>query len=115
METNTQTFTVIIKLELAIDNNNINVVASVPDSNPGEAAPPPAAEVAAATEPFLFDGPDAMTIAEVEGALKACRATIDNMRKENKLTSYYRGRTVRLDRREVEAARIWWSVAKGKV
>lgn len=115
MENHVQSFTVIIKLNIEINNDDINIIATVPNDYPRTPPPPAVAQAAAEAGPFLFDGPDALTIKEAESILKATRGTIDNMRKDNKLTSYYQGRKVRLDRREVEAAKIWWSVAKGKV
>ena len=115
MKTITKSFTVIIELHIEIDNDDINIIAKVPDDAASAAQPSTNAPATAATEGFLFDGPDAVTIKEAEDILKATRGTIDNMRKDNKLTSYCKGRKVRLDRQEVVAAKVWWSAAKGKM
>lgn len=110
METLSKAFTVIIELRIEIDNDNIYIRTRMPADRAAQASP--RMEEA---EGFLFDGPDALTIKEAVGLLKSSRGTVDNLRKEGKLTSYHKGRRVRLDRREVEEARKWWSVIKGKV
>lgn len=64
---------------------------------------------------YIVDGPDAITVQEASKILNCGETTIENMRKDGRLRSYYRGRSVRLRRQEVMDARTWWSVAKGKV
>ncbi len=64
---------------------------------------------------YLVDGPEAVTLKEAAGILNCGDTTIENMRNDERLKSYYRGRSVRLRRAQVEAARAWWSVPKGKV
>ncbi len=67
-------------------------------------------------QPFDWDDPStALTIKEARDVLNASRNKVDGMRKQGTLTSYYRGKFVRLCRREVEGARKTWSVMKGKV
>mgnify|MGYP003939865787 CR=1 FL=1 len=110
METITQSVTLIIELHIDITDDNVHINANVPVNGSLQSAQSPEA-----TGDFLFDGPDAMTVKEAADLLNSSRGTVDNMRKEGKLTSYNKGRHVRLDRREVEEARKWWSVRKGKV
>lgn len=67
-------------------------------------------------QPFDWDDPHrAITIEETRGILNASRNKVDGMRRQGLLTSHYRGKFVRLCRKEVEAARKTWSVVKGKV
>lgn len=63
----------------------------------------------------LVDGPEAVTVKEASRILNCGDTTIENMRKDGRLKSYYRGHNVRLRRQQVEEARTWWSVPKGKV
>ncbi len=56
-----------------------------------------------------------VTTKEAMAILHASRNTVDALRREGRLTTYSRGRFVRLLRAEVEAARHWWSVPKGKI
>ncbi|SEO06390.1 hypothetical protein SAMN05216436_1316 [bacterium A37T11] len=60
-----------------------------------------------AEEDFLFDGPNAITIDEATKMLKGSRGTVDNLRKNNKLKSHYKCRSVRLDHRQVLEATKW--------
>lgn len=64
---------------------------------------------------YLEEGPEAITVQEASKILNCSETTIENMRKDGRLRSYYRGRSVRLHRQQVLEARQWWSVAKGKV
>ncbi len=63
----------------------------------------------------LPEGPEAITIAEASKILNCVETTVDNMRQDGRLKSYYRGRSVRLRRAQVVAARGWWSGPKGKI
>ncbi|TYR36342.1 helix-turn-helix domain-containing protein [Sphingobacterium phlebotomi] len=56
-----------------------------------------------------------ITIKQAEGILGVSRWKIAKMREEGELTDYDRNGQIRLSRREVEAAKIWYSIPKGKV
>lgn len=56
-----------------------------------------------------------MTIREAYLELNVSRSTIDKLRKQGDLTSYYHNNHVRLLRSEVMAAKRWYSNMKGKL
>lgn len=56
-----------------------------------------------------------ITIKEAVALLNVTRFTVDAMRARGELTSISRNGRVRLNRKEVMAARSWYSVKKGKV
>ncbi|MEN5435271.1 hypothetical protein ABE545_16675 [Sphingobacterium faecium] len=56
-----------------------------------------------------------MTIREAYLELKISRNTLDGLRRQKKLTSVFNKRNVRLIRTEVEAAKRWYSLVKGKL
>lgn len=56
-----------------------------------------------------------MTVDQACRALKISRWKLTDMRDKGELTSIRNGRSVRLIREEVEAAKLWYSVPKGKI
>lgn len=56
-----------------------------------------------------------MTIKEAIAVLKVSRYTVDAMRRRGQLTTIRQHNRIRLLRQEVDEARRWYSVAKGKV
>lgn len=58
---------------------------------------------------------DLITIKEAEGILGVKRGKIKKMRDEGKLTDFGKDGRIRLSRKEVEEARVWYSIPKGKI
>jgi len=56
-----------------------------------------------------------ITIKQAAHTLGVSRWKIAKMREEGELTDYDRNGQIRLSRREVEAAKIWYSIPKGKI
>lgn len=56
-----------------------------------------------------------MTIREAYLELNVSRGTIDKLRRQGDLTSYYHNKNVRLLRSEVMAAKRWYSSMKGRL
>src|SRR5690606_34271406 len=56
-----------------------------------------------------------MTVKEAMAELRISRWKIDDMRDKGQLTTIDRGSRVRLIKEEVQAAKIWYSVPKGKI
>lgn len=56
-----------------------------------------------------------VTVKEAEAILKVSRWKIEDMCNKGELTIIRKGRSVRLIKAEVDAARIWYSAPKGKV
>jgi len=56
-----------------------------------------------------------VTIKEAAHLLGVSRWKVDNMRKKKQLTTLDRGGQIRLIRKEVDDAKIWYSIPKGKV
>jgi len=55
-----------------------------------------------------------MTVREAYLELKISRNTLDELRRQKKLTSIFKKRNVRLIRAEVEDAKKWYCLIKGK-
>ena len=55
-----------------------------------------------------------MTVREAYLELKISRNTLDELRRQKKLTSIFKKRNVRLIRAEVEDAKKWYCLVKGK-
>lgn len=55
-----------------------------------------------------------MTVREAYLELKISRNTLDELRRQKKLTSIFKKRNVRLIRTEVEDAKKWYCLIKGK-
>lgn len=71
-------------------------------------------------QPFSFESagvePDElMTIREAYLELNVSCGTIDKLRRQGDLTSYYHNKNVRLLRSEVMAAKHWYSSMRGKL
>ena len=69
---------------------------------------------------FLDDAPmpveeELLTIREAIIRLNISRSTLDKLRNEGRLTTLKQNRSVRLLKSEVEEARGWYSLRKGKV
>lgn len=56
-----------------------------------------------------------MTVDEACRELLISRWKLTDMRNKGQLTTIERGRSVRLIRAEVEAAKLWYSIPKGKI
>ncbi|WP_196939843.1 helix-turn-helix domain-containing protein [Sphingobacterium pedocola] len=56
-----------------------------------------------------------VTVKEAEAILKVSRWKIEDMCNKGELTIIRKGRSVRLIKAEVDAARVWYSAPKGKV
>lgn len=97
-----------LTLEVLVEIRDL-LRAYLPPPSGREAPPPASPEVIWADEKHL------MTVKEAMHHLNASRNTVDTLRREGKLTTYKRGKSVRLLRAEVEAARSWWSIPKGKI
>jgi len=66
-------------------------------------------------EKVMYREEELMTVKEAMDVLKIGRWKLHDMRRKGELTTILRNKRVRLIRAEVEAARLWYSVPKGKV
>ncbi|SFS98402.1 helix-turn-helix domain-containing protein [Sphingobacterium wenxiniae] len=66
-------------------------------------------------EKVMYREEELMTVKEAMALLKVSRWKLTQMRKKAELSSISRDGRVRLIREEVEAARIWYSLRKGKI
>lgn len=66
-------------------------------------------------EKVMYLEEELMTVKEAMALLKVSRWKLTQMRKKAELSSISRDGRVRLIREEVEAARIWYSLRKGKI
>ncbi len=66
-------------------------------------------------DPKAYSEAELMTLKEAEYELKASRWKIKRMREEGALTELKRKDGIRLIRSEVEAAKKWYSIPKGKI
>lgn len=122
MEFTSQTFQIQIT-NIELKDNQVFITGTLQSMVP--ALPPVAVSPTCSAGPVytapdtpgdeLPEGPEAITLQEAAAILKCSDSTIENMRRDGRLKSYYRGRSVRLSRQQVMEARVWWSVAKGKV
>lgn len=69
----------------------------------------------AGPDPTGVQPDELMTIREAYLELNVSRTTINKLRKQGDLTSYYHNNNVRLLRSEVMAAKHWYSSMKGKL
>ncbi|MDR2273517.1 MAG: helix-turn-helix domain-containing protein [Sphingobacterium sp.] len=79
-----------------------------------EQAVPEATDTAVPPALKTYSDEELMTVKEAYLELKISRNTLDQLRREQKLTSVFKKRNVRLIRTEVEAAKKWYSLIKGK-